>query len=305
MDKLSVGDLFCGMGGFSLGFQTEPFDVLWGLDHNPDVQTTFELNHANTKFHLKDIFSVNPHDLEPVDILIGSPPCQSFSKANNNREYDMALVNVFRQWIDVLKPKYWIMENVPSLITLLNPSQYPVIRLLNAVYYGTPQIRQRTFAGSYPYPMITHTPKRKGLLQSPQWNNVGSVINPNSNLPNEYQNIYLFYLHNPYKNGVPDPTHYLRPDGDFIKKHPPLNLHLPSRVVTSKKDQLPIRMNDGHLRPLIPEELLLLQGFPKSFQLDFNISESAQFLMIGNAVSPCVSNALAQAILKREKNITT
>lgn len=108
-------DLFCGAGGFSLGFKTAGFDLLFGLDNDPNAVDVYTANVG--KCILADIRDYNFKDYEgKVDVVIGSPPCQSFSCANTStRECDTELTNEFFRTVSEVHPKFWIMENVPAV----------------------------------------------------------------------------------------------------------------------------------------------------------------------------------------------
>jgi len=94
------------------------------------------------------------------DVLIGSPPCQNFSVANNTKdeEQGMELVRVYMHWVKTLQPKWWIMENVRGVQDWVKREfpNTPKIALLLATNYGVPQNRERCFAGKYILPEITH-----------------------------------------------------------------------------------------------------------------------------------------------------
>jgi len=221
-NSLKVLDLFAGCGGFSCGFLKAGYEVKYAIDFDKFVKETFEYNHPNTEFILADIQELNPEDYKDVDIVIGSPPCQQFSTANVNPDVDkgMELVNIFRHWIDVIKPRKWIMENVPGVINHISFLQYPVINVLNCAYYGVPQQRKRLFAGDYYPPIQTHSNyyNSQGLLKPfvTVFDAIGDImfIPPSKDLePKSYQL-----------------------SEEFIKRHVPLNLNEPSRTVTTLDD---------------------------------------------------------------------
>ena len=159
---MNVLDLFCGCGGFSLGFEKAGHNIKYAIDNWKGCQETFEHNHPNTEFILDDIYHLNYEDFRNVDIVIGSPPCQQFSYANNNPdpEKGMELVNEYLEWIKMIKPKYWIMENVQGIMKFLKTHiidyKFPIIKLLNCADYGVPQKRKRCFSGDYEIPFPTH-----------------------------------------------------------------------------------------------------------------------------------------------------
>ena len=133
-------DMFAGAGGFSEGFlQAEEsgkiFDFLLASDINPTCEVTHRMRYnrqlgLNTEFLTKDISE--PDFIEAllekiesafgtveVDVLTGGPPCQSFSLAGERRKNDKKddLFSYYLKVIEALRPKYFVMENVPNLLT--------------------------------------------------------------------------------------------------------------------------------------------------------------------------------------------
>jgi DNA (cytosine-5)-methyltransferase 1 len=172
---LTAVDLFAGAGGFTEGFRQMGFQVLASVDNWGPAIETHRKNHADTEAIHGDILALEPDVLPKVDVLIGSPPCTQFSYANRGGGGDIAagmkLVLRFLRFVHELKPRYWIMENVPRLIDTLPESvplrrlgvdkpgnlDIPVRKILNAADFGVPQKRLRLFSGKYPVPTPTHT----------------------------------------------------------------------------------------------------------------------------------------------------
>lgn len=167
-------DLFCGAGGLSEGFRQMGFKVIWALDNwGPAVETHLK-NHPNTEIVNSSIEDIDPTTLPKPKVLVGGPPCTEFSYAKKGGKGDLAegmrLVAHFLHFVEVLKPKYWIMENVPRLLQTL-PKEVDLTKfgfkdagildiprrtILNAADYGTPQKRIRLISGNYPLPVQTH-----------------------------------------------------------------------------------------------------------------------------------------------------
>ncbi len=129
-------DLFAGAGGFSEGFlqaggPNAGFEFLLASDINENCELTHlaRYNHQlglDAKFLRKDIrgegFIEELVDLiggREVDVVTGGPPCQSFSLAGKRREHDHKddLFAGYLRVIARLRPKYFVMENVPGLLT--------------------------------------------------------------------------------------------------------------------------------------------------------------------------------------------
>lgn len=163
-----VLDLFCGAGGFSLGFKMANFDIVGGIDFDQEALDTHKLNFKDG-FHfcgdiseLDDEFVLENFDGK-VDVVIGGPPCQGFSMANMKQkdiECDdrNKLFYEFIRFVKLLKPKAFVMENVPQILTknkgyvkevmmnVMDNLGYNVnVKVLVASDYGVPQRRRRAF----------------------------------------------------------------------------------------------------------------------------------------------------------------
>lgn len=189
MSNLKAIALFAGAGGLSTGFEMAGFDVLVASDVWEPVMQTYEYNHPKTTFILKDICKLSGTEmlkaagLKPgeVDVLIGGPPCQGFSLANQQSRFlDNPNNRLFKEFIRIveeIQPKWFLMENVVGLlkmdkglirseiIRLLEERNYIVNdKVLKATDYGVPQIRERIFfVGNkegipFKYPDATHRP---------------------------------------------------------------------------------------------------------------------------------------------------
>jgi len=126
MSKLKVIDFFCGGGGFSEGFRQMGFEIIYGFDHwKPAIETfnyNFNLN-CNPKNILDFKNSIEEiENLPNTEIIIGSPPCVSFSSSNKSGNADKSLgvdlTETFLRIVAIKKNqpnsilKAWFMENV-------------------------------------------------------------------------------------------------------------------------------------------------------------------------------------------------
>lgn len=77
------------------------------------IQTTMK-NYPNT-IQLGDVRELNPYSLPQIDLLIGGSPCQGFSKAGKQLNFDDPRSKLFFEYVRIykaLKPKYFLLENV-------------------------------------------------------------------------------------------------------------------------------------------------------------------------------------------------
>lgn len=162
--KPSVIDLFAGVGGLSLGFEQQGFQILVANEYDPSIAAAYSANHKAAKMVVGDITSL---DLEKVfgayagkiDVVIGGPPCQGFSQKGQRKTIHDERNFLFKYYVKVVqlvKPRYFVMENVPNLLTaengyfrkeieeLFNRMGYKLkMGVLNASDYGVPQNRRR------------------------------------------------------------------------------------------------------------------------------------------------------------------
>lgn len=157
-------DLFCGAGGFSFGIDMAGGKCELAIDKKDYFCKTFKENinidhdivlcEDIKKIDLTDFFS----SLNNIDLVIGGPPCQGFSSAGKNLLDDPRneLVKYFIKSIEVIQPKYFIMENVVGITfkrsrSLINEFYNRIEkigynldhRILLASNFGVPQKRKR------------------------------------------------------------------------------------------------------------------------------------------------------------------
>lgn len=125
-EKYKLVDLFAGAGGMSSGFlQTDKFDVVAVVENNEQALKTYRKNHCQNKkiIEKRDITDIDfiafSQELGEVDVIIGGPPCQGFSNANRQHNSLISLNNLLvKKYVEAilsLKPKAFVMENVPML----------------------------------------------------------------------------------------------------------------------------------------------------------------------------------------------
>ncbi|OJV81787.1 MAG: DNA (cytosine-5-)-methyltransferase [Bacteroidia bacterium 44-10] len=200
--KLTVIDIFCGAGGFSEGFRQQGYKILLGIDSWEPAIKTFNHNFGlNCKAKNVLDFEDSIEDIEALpdsDIIIGSPPCVTFSSSNISGKADktsgIKLTQIFlkivavKKWQPRSKLKAWFMENVPSSIKHLgNEYTFDELglgewatknkigrskvairleenqRILNSADYGSAQSRERVLSGEIV--------KRKRLVIPPPTHN--------------------------------------------------------------------------------------------------------------------------------------
>lgn len=160
--------LFCGAGGCSLGFKKAGYDIVFATDIDKTAVKTYKSNFPNTPCIQSDITELDFYSIakeyninsKNLDIVIGGPPCQGFSTAGL-RFWDDPRNELLKSYINalsILKPKWFLMENVEGLLTS-NKGKYIYeaakafielgyrirIEKIYAQEYGIPQRRKRVF----------------------------------------------------------------------------------------------------------------------------------------------------------------
>lgn len=167
-NKLIAIDLFCGCGGFSYGFQEAGFEMVLGVDMWKDATVTYKHNFPNANIINEDITKVSTDEIlekagckkKEIDVIIGGPPCQGFS-LSGKRMIDDPRNKLYKSFVNLvseIRPKVFVMENVPGLIRLFGGKVkeevlsdfsaigYSVkVQQLSSEEYGVPQQRKRVF----------------------------------------------------------------------------------------------------------------------------------------------------------------
>lgn len=163
-------DLFAGAGGMSLGFSMQGYKLLGAIEIEKKYFETYKMNHPELEEeHLitGDIcLEENKQKLveglaEKPDVIVGGPPCQGFSTAGwrNPNDKRNQLFKEFVNIVDKVKPDFFVMENVPGILTMRKGDAFKEIIKsfeeigyfvnepikLNAEEFGVPQKRKRIF----------------------------------------------------------------------------------------------------------------------------------------------------------------
>ena len=159
-DKVKLIDLFAGAGGMSLGFTQAGCNVVAAVDNWDQAVECYKLNFPGHEVYNMDLSDwkgvVKKLISKSYDIVIGGPPCQDFSEAGDQVEGDRAaLTKSFARIVAKLRPKFFVMENVPLALKseayraargVFKRAKYGLTELiLDASLCGVPQKRRRFF----------------------------------------------------------------------------------------------------------------------------------------------------------------
>lgn len=340
--KHTVLDLFCGCGGLSLGFEQAGFNVLAGIDVWKDALITYQANHPNSRTMQADLMNLLPEDVEKeignssIDVIIGGPPCQGFSIAGKRIIDDERnkLYKSFVRMVEYFKPKAFVMENVPNILSMgdgiiresivkdFESLGYKVTtKVLLASNYGVPQNRRRAvFVGlsngkefEYPEPK-TQIPitSRDAISDLPEQSLAeGSLypIEPQSKFQQEIRKGSTgVYNHDITKHTEQTQRIIaLVPDGGNYKDLPKelqdtRKVHIAWTRLNSQRPSITI--DTGHFHHFhykynrVPtvRESARFQSFPDTFIFIGN--KTSKLKQVGNAVPPMMAKEIAYQLQK-------
>ena len=152
-------DLCCGIGGFHQALTKLGFECVLASDIDDDCRKNYEQNYKIKP--MGDLTDIKVQDIPTFNILCAGFPCQPFSKAGEQKGFDDTRGNIFFDICKIIKyhtPEYLILENVRnlashdkgntweiiySLLGKLNYYTYEKPLILNTLYFGVPQSRER------------------------------------------------------------------------------------------------------------------------------------------------------------------
>lgn len=337
-------DLFSGAGGLSYGFESAGYDILIGIDNDAKALETFQLNHKGAKSICGDITKVSyKKDIAPlienktIDVVIGGPPCQGMS-LSGPRKFDDPRNKLYLSYIrlvDEIRPKAFVIENVPGLVGLFNGQIKDSIiakfaemgynikyKILCAADYGVPQNRRRVVfvglkQGEFEHPPIVDeqvTCKMALRDLPPLVDELGTDPMEYATEPmNEYQRL-MRKKSNEVRN------HIAANHSDKVKKIISLvpaggnYKDLPEEYRDTRHFHVAwTRFPDNSPAPTIDtghrhhfhykynrvptvRECARIQSFPDDFI--FLGNKTQQFRQVGNAVPPLMAQAIAEQLKK-------
>jgi DNA (cytosine-5)-methyltransferase 1 len=299
-DSFTFIDLFAGIGGFHQAASSLGGKCVFASEIDPHAQLSYQTNYG-IKPH-GDITKINANEIPDHDILFAGFPCQPFSIIGNRLGFDDIRGTLFFDIARILKakePRLFILENVKQLSThnkgetlqiiletLINLGYCVYYDVLNALNFGLPQKRERTIIVGFIYPDIQFSfpsDKTFGILDN-----------------------------------------ILEPDIEVDKRFFASDLIIKKRLTSHKSSYFPAIWHEnksGHIssypyscalragasynyllvngiRRLTPRETLRLQGFPDTFKIICNDSQTRK--QSGNAVPVNLIKAVLTEVIKAD-----
>lgn len=184
-EKIRVLSLFSGCGGMDFGVKEAGGHVIFSNDVLADACKTLTKYFSDADVRNEDVAGISA--FPNADVVVGGYPCQSFSMAGNRNPKKDERTNLYKQFlrvVDLVRPKYFVAENVSGLKQLgsgtflkeqldaYGKAGYMVsYQILNAKDYGVPQSRKRLFIvgvrkdlnQTFEFPEATHGKTTKAL----------------------------------------------------------------------------------------------------------------------------------------------
>jgi len=308
--QFSIVDLFAGAGGMSLGFEMAGYKVASAVELVDIAADTHERNFPHCEVHRGDISNFRTSDVlraSNVRVVVGGPPCQGFSVAGKRDPNDPRnrLFREFVRVVDELQPDYFVMENVPGILTMkggkvkdaileaFDEIGYPnvSIAILEAASLGVAQIRARAIfignrhglANPFPAPLLKpeeYIPIEAAIGDLPAWDRLPAINHEWTKHSKAFEkrisqvppggSLYETFM-DAYKRqyeGVPSMTIKENHGGTHI--HPTLN-----RCISAR-------------------EMARLQSFPDDFIFCGPMKKA--MWQIGNAVAPLMAKSIGLAL---------
>ncbi|MBF0583657.1 MAG: DNA cytosine methyltransferase [Magnetococcales bacterium] len=298
MKNHNIIDLFAGIGGIRLGFQTQGCVTVFSCEWDKAAQTMYEANFGEKPFG--DINRIAPHTVPDHDILLAGFPCQPFSIAGKGLGFEDIRGTLFfniAAIIQAKRPAAFLLENVKRLtshdggrtfatiLAKLAELGYTVYyKVLNALHYGLPQKRERIYLVGFRDPIHFEFPKPLGYYKP-----LADILEQDADVHESY------FLSEQIRQkrfaavkGVPPyPSIWHENIGGNISA-------LPYSCALRAGGSYNYLVVNG-IRRLTAREMLRLQGFPDNFVI--NIPYSQLRKVAGNTVPVHVVTAIAKKML--------
>ena len=302
---LNVIDLFCGCGGMSKGLTDAGLNVIAGIDIWDKAVESYNKNYDH-KAYCHDLTKLPPEKFDElynkenksIDILVGGPPCQSFSIAGKRDKNDPrnALFMEYVKYLDYFKPKAFIMENVIGMLSKktdngenvidiimeqLNRNYNCIINKLYASDFEVPQNRRRTIIIGIRKDLHIFPKEPESIIKTIQARiPVKTILLPKEEVDKKY------YLSEKALAGIANKKGVNKQKGfgfgaqmlDFDKP----SYTIPARYWKDGYDAL-VKYNEKEIRRLTITELKRIQSFPDNYVIEG--SNKDIIMQIGNAVA--------------------
>ncbi len=300
--KFTFIDLFAGIGGTRLGFESAGGKCVFTSEWDVHSQKTYEANFGEKP--TGDITKISADEIPNFDVLLAGFPCQPFSSIGRRQgfkhETQGTLFYDIARIIDAKKPKAFMLENVPGLLTHDNGRTFEVIestlkelgytldyKVLNSADFGVPQQRRRIYMVGF----------RQDLVPK-----CFSFEHPVGRKKNVYINQFLEKNATGYSisKKLQDGYMFKKDDGRPMLVDQTSTHHVKTLVASYHKIQrlTGTFVKDGEtgMRLFTEGECKAIMGFPADFKIP--VSRTQMYRQFGNSIVVPVVAAVAKKMAK-------
>ncbi len=306
-DNMKVGSLFSGIGGIDLGFVQAGHEIVWANEIDDAAVKTYKNNFPNTRIIHDDVRNLKFESLDDIEILTAGFPCQPFSVMGYKRGFKDSRGNLFfeiARAIDVIRPRYVLLENVKNLMfhdngktflviynSLVQFGYYVKYKVINAKDVNIPQNRARVFIVAFrDYDDCIK-------FEFPEAIPLSKTIDDIIDRSIKHDDYYYYKSDSKYfeelNRKVSESGVYRIDDSGIATKKYSICPTLKANMGTYH-DRVPIVRDEYGIRKLTIRECLGFQGFPKEFSFK-GVSIENAYKQIGNTVCVPVINKIASA----------
>ena len=319
--RLTVASLFAGGGGWEVGAVEAGLQPVWASELQESIAQAHDAALPGSHVYVGDVTLLSPDDVQPVDVLCVSPPCQGYSWARVSKtalhEREDLLVGLeAAKFIRKLRPQAVLMENVTKykdsetfaqLLQILRDEGYHVdYQSVGCQNYGVPSTRRRLIVRATLNPLPPWPAKQKPI---PTWDDaIGDLI---PSLP-AAKPLAAWQVKSLTLCPPPAGVDLLISGGggSFCAPEGPDTGRLSDRVkkawqepgrpgptmVASAKNMSGYRVlrADGKVVRFTPRCAARIQSFPDWYPLP---SDALAFKIVGNAVPPALARIMIESIL--------
>lgn len=343
---MRVADFFCGAGGFSEGFRQAGFEIVFAVDKWIPAVNTYKGNKPGVNVVLDDVIRISQlpdKEFETLvpdsEVIIGSPPCQSFSHSNKSGSADKSIgIQLIEAYLRIVARKkfkknsvlkYWVLENVPAVKEYIK-EEYTATELglkgdfilrphdgasgkYNAKYFGAPTNRERYLCGEFPKPIATKSNNDVATLQM-VLDSLGDPLNAENDIITDvnYPELTLERQQMTDHGYIYELADFewktakrLKQDKGYMGKMSfPENTAKPARTVmatmsTSSREAMILKYGENMYRLPTVREAACMMSFPIDYWF-YGSTKATKHTLVGNAVPPKMSYAIAKAIAATE-----
>ena len=313
VDKIKCASFFAGVGGIDLAFeQTGNFEIIYANEFDEYAAKTYEEN-SSVKVDCRDINTVRTDEIPDFDVMLAGFPCQAFSIAGyregfNDKKGRGGLFFQLQRIFLEKKPKIIFLENVKNLVNHDNGNTFKVIlsclqdagyytkyQVLNAKDYGNvPQNRERIYIVAFSNEEFCKN------FTFPEPIALTTKISDIICFDNKTEDKYYYTQKCPFYKKLEDSV--IRSDTvyqwrRFYVRENKNNVcpALTANMGTGGHNVPLVKTKHG-IRKLTPKECFAFQGFPETFKIPANMTDSKLYKQAGNSVIVPVICRIAENI---------